>query len=197
VDPSAARAEADAFTSGFARGIAAAPGGPQRPSEPDPLPDRATWATAPPPLPGILDRAPLPPVRARATASVPVPPPVEAAAPAAPPQWPLPAAATPAAPQAPAPPLRADGGLTRRVPGANLVEELRLPGGPGRATGRASAPLGGPSPAPGPGARDPDAEARALNTLVAGFARGEQQDLRQSEFVGRAQQAEPQDVERR
>ncbi|GIJ48732.1 histidine kinase [Virgisporangium aliadipatigenens] len=195
VDPAAARAEAEAFTTGFARGIATPPGGAMRPPDLSPPPAGAGRPIPPmPQMPGIFERT-----------AAPAPAPNPPATNAPPRQWPLPAGGAPAAPAPPSagraavPPPAAAGGLSRRVPGANLAEELRLPDGPGRggpAAGRGSAVP--PPPSSGPVDRDPEAEARAIDTLVAGFARGEQQDLQQPEFVGRVQAgSEPQDVERR
>jgi signal transduction histidine kinase len=203
-DPAAARAEAEAFTAGFERGstagyergnatgVAAVPPAPAPVAAPPqwPLPAPATpAASAAPAAPAGHPAGPGAPA-AGATGRAPVPAPQAttpvAATPAAAPAQPT--AQAPPVPEAPplggettqplaqpaaAPPAR-EPGLTRRVPGAHLAEELRLPGRAGPAVGRAAAvPPAAPMPSAGPVDRDPAAEQRALDMLVAGFARGE------------------------
>jgi hypothetical protein len=75
----------------------------------------------------------------------------------------LPPAQQPAAPP----------GLTRRIPGANLADELRMPSS--RTAGAAPVP-GHPRPGAAPGEempnRDPAVEQQTLDMLLAGFAAG-------------------------
>jgi hypothetical protein len=196
LDPAAARAQAEAFTSGFERGSAAT----ARPDGPDLARNQAEAFTA-----GFARGDSATAFASAAQAGQQPgqpgqPPawPVSPARPTQPPQWPL---GTPESAQ-PANLVGADGtathpmpvgagststtnsstaenrnggasegsGLTRRVPGAHLAEELRVP-----AVGRATPAGNGRDRVPLPAAvpdRDPSVEQRTLDLLVAGFARG-------------------------
>jgi signal transduction histidine kinase len=186
VDPAAARAEALAFTQGFERGTAVAQPAPAAPlarpaaapvARPAPVVEPVARVAPPPqwPIPTSPPPAPVAPATDE-------PEPAETAASVAAP------VATPG-PGEPAPVEAGPARLTRRVPGANLADELRLPANGQPAVGRASAmpgvhlagtaslsaavtqPLGaGPSAPPD---RDPDAEQHTVDTLIAAFARAD------------------------
>jgi hypothetical protein len=202
VDPAVARAEAEAFTQGFARGVASVPGTTQRRDQPDGQQPAAlhTPPAAPPQWPLAVPAQRSAPAEEQIE---PAGPPAASSAPESPTgsvpagfepdeeaRYPLPPRRVPGnhsriAPQSDrsdagsarqpvtAPVARLEEALTRRVPGSHLADELRLPGAVPLAPGGMPLVETGTGPAGSPADRDPDAEQHQLAALVAGFARGD------------------------